>query len=73
MACQRCGSDRVANFSGKTSDLCSWGIGTAAKHGYVPGDMGVGSGDYLEFDVCLQCGQMQGTYPLPPCALEQED
>lgn len=33
--------------------------------GYVPDDLGIGGGDYVEFDLCLDCGQVQGTWPLP--------
>lgn len=30
---------------------------------YVPSDLNIGGGDYLSFDVCLDCGQMQGEWP----------
>jgi hypothetical protein len=40
--------------------------------GYVPNDLNIGGGDYIEFDVCLDCGQMQGQYPLPESQHEKD-
>lgn len=71
MKCQRCSSERIVKISGKTSDMCSAQIGKAEHDGYVPRDIGIGGGDYLGFKYCLDCGQMQGTFPLPTCQLEQ--
>ena len=70
MACQRCGSERIAEVGGKTSDLCFVAVGDKEHDGYVPGDMGIGSGDYIDFDFCLDCGQMQGEFPVPTTELE---
>lgn len=33
--------------------------------GYVPDGLGIGGGDYLNFSFCLDCGQMQGEFPVP--------
>jgi len=69
--CQRCSSVRVANIGGKCSDMCGYSVGDGeALDGYVPGDMGIGGGDYIEFDFCLDCGQLQGQFPLPPTSAE---
>jgi hypothetical protein len=38
--------------------------------GYVPRALGIGGGDYIEFEVCLNCGQMQGKYPIAPVECE---
>lgn len=38
--------------------------------GEVPENVGIGSGDYLRFSYCLDCGQIQGTFPIPPEAVE---
>lgn len=67
--CQRCSSTRVASGGGKCSDMFQSSMGDREKHGYVADDMGVG-GDYIEFTWCLECGQLQGEWPLPPCELE---
>ena len=47
--------------SGKVSDMC-WMeyLKTGVEYdGYVPSGLGIGSGDYIEFDYCLACGQIQ--------------
>jgi hypothetical protein len=64
--CQRCESDRILEIVGKTSDLC-WARYKEKEHdGYVPTGIGVddGTGDYLDFSLCLQCGQVQGKFPI---------
>ena len=71
MKCQRCSSTRVASISSKSSDLNNVWIGDASRDGYVPGDMGIGSGDYVSFEWCLNCGQIQDTFPLPFSELEE--
>lgn len=32
--------------------------------------MGIGGGDYFEIDLCLDCGRVQGEFPLPETDLE---
>lgn len=40
-------------------------------NGYVPDDIGIGEyGDYMRFTYCLDCGQIQGKFPLPPAECE---
>ncbi len=70
MKCQRCTSTRVATLSSKSSDMNDICIGEENKDGYVPSDMGIGGGDYVRFDWCLDCGQLQGEFPLPETSLE---
>ena len=70
MSCIKCSSERIAAVSGKTSDTCSVRVGTNDRCDYVPGDMNIGSGDYLKFIYCLDCGQIQGSFPLPTTELE---
>lgn len=66
MPCQNenCKSDRIASVSGKTSDLCFYTFKGAEKDGYVPYDVGIDGGDYIAFSYCLECGQMQGEFPV---------
>jgi len=40
---------------------------------YVPGDFGIGGGDYIRFDYCLECGKIQGDFPLEITELEMGD
>ena len=61
--CQRCKSERVVHISVKCSDMF-WNSITD-RSGYVPADMGIGNGDYVEFLYCMHCGQIQGTWPRP--------
>lgn len=72
MGCQneKCKSDRLLSVSGKVSDMGFFSVGEREHDGYVPRDLGVGGGDYIEFTFCLECGQMRGTWPLPPSKLE---
>jgi hypothetical protein len=65
MKCQRCKSERVLSLSAKCSDLCvvTWPDGRE-EDGYVPELPNLGGGDYVEFKVCLACGQVQGKWPV---------
>lgn len=69
-SCQRCRSPRVARILARCSDMCSLDVGGVHTHGYAPRDMGVGGGDDLHFAYCLDCGQIQGAFPLRPTAAE---
>jgi len=63
MDCQKCGSNRVMGVSGKTSDMFYGQYKNYEINGYVPYDIGIGGGDYIDFNYCLKCGQMQGAWP----------
>lgn len=71
MKCQKCQSSRVAEVGGKCSDLCHASLGDRSHNGYVPDDLGVGGGDYLDVTYCLDCGYLQGKWPLPKSKLEE--
>lgn len=79
MPCQRCLSNRLNDVGGKVSDLfhaaiCDFENDTVLEHdGYVPDDMGIGGGDYLEMVYCLDCGQIQGKFPLEKTELEEQE
>lgn len=64
MECIRCESDRIFYISGKTLDMCYMEIDENPLNGYVPYDLGIGGGDYLEFVYCLECGQIQDSFPV---------
>jgi hypothetical protein len=68
--CQKCTSSRIANLCAKCSDLCCWTDANVDHEGYVPSNVGIGSDDYVEFDYCLDCGQIQGTFPITNEAVE---
>lgn len=71
MACQKCKSNRVLSVNAKCSDLCFLDIGNKEKNGYVPRGMGIGGGDSVRFEMCLDCGQVQGTFPIPQTEMEE--
>jgi len=71
MNCQRCDSRRIATLDAKPGDLCQWQGSGLFLDGYCPGGVGIGrGGDYVRFDYCLDCGQMQGVFPISKEAVE---
>lgn len=62
--CQVCASSRIITVSGKCSDLFSAGHQGKEYDGYVPSNLEIGGGDYMEFDYCLDCGRIQGQFPV---------
>jgi hypothetical protein len=64
--CQRCHCNRVMFVSAKCSDLCVAQYGGVEHDGYVPDDISIGRwGDYVDVRFCLECGQLQGKWPIP--------
>jgi len=70
--CIKCHGSRVAQVNAKCSDLCFVNISEADHDGYVPYDMGIGGGDYIEFSYCLDCGTIQHSFPLAITKLEEK-
>jgi len=62
--CQRCGSDRIFETTSKSSDLNCTRFRSDEGEGYFPGIPNLGGGDYVELSVCLECGQVQGNWPV---------
>lgn len=74
MSCQRCNSGRVLHASGKSSDLNSFSLGQIdIDEAYVLSDCNIGGGDYYILDLCLDCGQLQGKWPVPARDFEECD
>jgi len=64
--CQRCGKDRVMFVSAKCSDLCVAEYRGVEHDGYVPKGINIDRwGDYVDVKFCLECGQIQGKWPIP--------
>jgi len=61
-----CESQRIASVNGKTSDQCQFVYKDIDVDGYVPKGIVIGDeyGDYLEFEFCLDCGKLQGKFPI---------
>jgi len=64
MKCKHCGSNRIVKVNGKTSDCCIVEYKGKELDGYVPDDIGIGGGDYIEFNYCLDCGRIQSKFPI---------
>lgn len=71
MKCQRCESTRIVSLCSKASDLHDVRVNGFEHDGYLPDDLGIGGGDYVEMDYCMNCGQIQGQWPLPTSNLER--
>lgn len=69
-ACQRCAGRRLARVLAHCSDMCSIDLAGRRTYGYVLRDLGIGGGDDVRFAYCLDCGQIQGRFPLRPAAAE---
>ena len=73
MECDECGDERVASINAKCSDLFFLNMKeVSVENDYVPSDWGIGGGDYVQFDYCLNCGKIQGDFPLEVTDLEME-
>lgn len=73
MPCLACGSKRIAQVTGKSSDCSNIQIDNQEHDGYIPDDMPFGGGDYIKFKVCLECGHMIGDWPCPKTELELDN
>lgn len=71
--CQQCKSDRLLSVSGKTNDLFSWSSGNKSGSGYVIYEQNIGGGSYIKFTYCLECGQIQGKFPVIDPEGEESD
>lgn len=71
MNCQNCNKNKTVEILGKVSDCFNAKISeidhsspmSHSYEGYVPQELGIGRGDYIEFTYCLNCGQIQGNFP----------
>lgn len=63
MSC-KCGSERIASIIAKSNDCNAITIGDDEYMGYIPYEFGIGGGDQVEFSWCLDCGQIQGNFPI---------
>lgn len=59
--CKFCDSEYLLTFGGKVSDQFYYDLPSKSTvySGYVPEEVGLGGGDYLELTVCLNCNKLQ--------------
>ncbi len=50
--------------------MCGVDLAGRHHHDYVPRDLEIGGGDDVLLDYCLDCGPIQGEFPLPPTVME---
>jgi len=64
--CQTCNSSELYYFNAHSKDLSSVSSinGIYNHDGYFPTVDNICSGDDLDITVCLNCGQIQGTFPV---------
>jgi hypothetical protein len=62
--CESCQHDRILVVNAKCSDMCDVHYNEKDHVGYVPSGLNIGNGDYIEFEVCLDCGKIQGDFPV---------
>ena len=62
--CSRCESNKIAFVSQKSGEcLVKY---KEYESDYLPEDMGITDGNCIQFYWCLDCGQIQGKFPLEP-------
>ena len=71
MTCDKCSSKRIVKVWSKPSDQASVTLGHLTKDGYsIPKDLGIKGAGYIIFSYCLDCGKIQGDFPLKPSKME---
>lgn len=55
-----CEHDNVLRISAKVSDRCYLDFKDLSFLGYVPRNLGLGGGDFLDMEICLACKRVLG-------------
>ena len=63
-----CECTRIARVNGKVDDRISIEIGS--NEFGLKEEFGIGGGDYIHFDYCLDCGKIQAKFPRPQISNE---
>ena len=72
MSCKVCKKDMLVKVQAKCKDMCRIQYNGNEYDGYTPGGIGIGGGDYVEFTYCLNCGQIQDSFPMSDEWLQPE-
>ncbi len=63
MSC--CGKPELIVVNAKCSDMCHIRYpDLTEEQGYVPRNINIGGGDYIEFSYCINCGKIRGKFPI---------
>jgi len=73
MRCQKCKSNRILSISCKHSDCWDGEFKGKEHSGYAPSIEGVCDGDDTSPDICLECGQVQGKFPVKDPVFDSEE
>lgn len=65
--CQKCGSDRIRQYQ---SEDCNSGMHNFCYKGAYLQTIDTGL-DYEKFDLCMECGQIQGKWPKNKSTFEE--
>ena len=71
MICQKCESGRILSMISICYKEFFVDINGHKYEGHVLDGIGIGGGDYVRFDYCLECGQIQGEFPLAKTDFEE--
>ena len=53
--------------------MCFISSNIKSNQNYVPYDLGIGGGYYIQFMYCLNCGKIHGNFPLPTTMIELKE
>jgi len=75
MNCDKCYYNTVISVCSKSKDDNSFIHRGIELNGYVPYYSGIGGGDYLKFEYCVKCGQIQNwkSLTIEEALKEEED
>jgi len=75
VTCKNCDSEKIIDVSGKCSDRFNACLQNKdlVENDYVDSNLGIGEGDYMEFEYCANCGMIQGKFPLDLSEFEDEE
>jgi hypothetical protein len=73
MSCKSCDSERIMNVYSHSKDLGNYEVEhlELEHQGYAPLIPGICDGDDVSFEVCLDCGIIQGYEPMTDQAIKE--
>jgi hypothetical protein len=71
MSCKRCSSERIVCVDSYYDEL-SLIVREYTYSDLTPADLKLGGTSYFHFLLCMNCGQVQGTFPLPLAKFETD-
>lgn len=69
--CFKCQSDKILIINAKCNDMCQIDYKNHDYDGGVPNNLNIGGGDYIGINLCINCGTVQGEWPLHDDIIEE--